>query len=176
METHDGVFWLDSISVFSHYEISKVYRHVISSRGFLMFRDVQHSVLATTHRKMYTYLPTNLDLLRIQALAAGAMLVYRTPFVLQNILLPAIMCSLEHQCIAPTRKLLCTPRLLLVLDRYIDCHRYDMSMINILALNAYDFQQSLFYHNSTLLQFNRGKANVLETPLKMCTGHEITTS
>lgn len=119
---------------------------------------------------MYAYLPpTSLDELQIQARAAGAMLLYRTSHVLRYILTPALMCSLEPQCIAPTRKLICIPRLLSVLDRYIDCHRYDMSMINILALNAYGFDVERFYHDSSLIVFNRGKTRNLTTlPVKTC--------
>ncbi len=98
-----------------------------------------HSTYAVTAKEMYDFLPTNIEEQKqLKQLGTGAMIIFRTKHLWDNILKWAVLCSLQENCIAPIMEKHCK----LGTDRYntyAECHRFDQSLINILYTNWHAF-------------------------------------
>ena len=131
--------------------IQSLIRHLRYTRGVTFFSTTTHSNRRTTDPIMLSYLPTDLTKLsQTTQIQSGIFIVYKTGAVWNHILKWAFLCSLEEKCIAPTNRFggcwFHTN-----MTQYSGCHRYDQSLVNVLAMNwygaEYDTCQVVFKHN-----------------------------
>lgn len=101
-----------------------------------------------THPQMFLYLPTN------PTRASGysfhyisGLLLYNTKIVRQRFLKWLVLCSLDANCISPKRS---TPtcgttkrRKMAAISNKL-CHKYDLSAMNIILNNLYNYDSSHF--------------------------------
>ncbi|EYC27043.1 hypothetical protein Y032_0009g486 [Ancylostoma ceylanicum] len=108
--------------------------------GYLLHSSSGHGVFPTTHPGVYTYIPTDVEMLKKKSENhdAGFVFVAKTIESIK-ILKWYVLCALEKNCMAPSGARL---RCQFGSDRntqYANCHRYDQSVINLLLSNAYGY-------------------------------------
>ena len=64
------------------------------------------------------------------------------------------LCALERDCIAPTSDLYCNFKR--GFHRYVRCHRYDQSSLNILLANYFDYDETRYVSKFSVLKVSRG--------------------
>ncbi|KAL6735735.1 hypothetical protein Aduo_006148 [Ancylostoma duodenale] len=108
--------------------------------AYLLHSSSGHGVFSTTHPGVYTYIPTDVEMLKNKSENhdAGFAFVAKTTESME-ILKWYVLCALEKNCMAPPgARLTCQ----FGSDRYTqfaNCHRYDQSVINLLLSNAYGY-------------------------------------
>jgi hypothetical protein len=179
LKTYAGAFWIDSSIAFVSGDMTDIFQQLLSTknRGVLLFVDAGHTNLPVTHPHAYQYLPSNLTaLLSEHQLGTGVMLLYRTRFVIKNVIRWWVYCALEEQCIAPDKNRFCDPRRLNS-TTYIGCHRYDQTAVNLILANVFNdtdheyrdsHRQQLFFidrlrlNNETLRKYAKNRNVQLE--------------
>jgi len=76
-----------------------------------------------------------------------------------------VLCALVRECIASTAALQCKIR---GRDTYANCHRFDQSALNILAVHHFAYNDEVYYYNGAgILTVERLKLSANET-LHIC--------
>jgi hypothetical protein len=143
--------------------MTDIFQQLLSTnnRGVFLFVDAGHTNLPVTHPHTYQYLPSNLTaLLSEHQLEANCMLLYRTRFVIKNVIRWWVYCALEEQCIAPDKNRFCDPRQLNS-TTHIGCHRYDQTAVNLILANVFNHTVREYRadHYEKLLLVSRGRPN-----------------
>ncbi|KAL6735736.1 hypothetical protein Aduo_006149 [Ancylostoma duodenale] len=108
--------------------------------AYLLHSSSDHGVFPTAHPGVYTYIPTDIEMLRNKSENhdAGFAFVAKTTTSIE-ILKWYVLCALEKNCMAPPgARLYCQfgrERYM----QYANCHRYDQSVINLLLSNSYGY-------------------------------------
>ncbi|GMT12388.1 hypothetical protein PFISCL1PPCAC_3685, partial [Pristionchus fissidentatus] len=91
-----------------------------------------HSIFATTHPKMYEYLPVDIPFAKTLDMLSATMFIARSDFSREAVKWN-VLCALTEDCMAPNGgRLPCA----FAKDRYnfyANCHRYDQSSMNIIV-------------------------------------------
>ena len=99
---------------------------------------------------MYNYLPTNVDKQKVQRqYGGGTMIVYRTKWVMENIMYWLGMCALDKECISPKGSKLSQRG---VTGPHMYRHRFDQAAINIIMCNAFHFNTSKYVYPEQLFK------------------------
>ena len=170
LRTHNGLLWFDASIRFINNQstLHSAIQNTIHNGGFTMLSCTHVSVFSTTHPMFYTYIPTYKHKLpHINTCQGGALLIYCTEEVFYDVLWPLLLCSLQKWCIAPNRDLYCKPQKLKCRNVYADCHRYDMSAMNILLLNKWHFDCSCYRISQEIVTVDR-ESNSLGYKIKSC--------
>uniref|UniRef100_A0A0A9XQS1 Arginase-2, mitochondrial n=1 Tax=Lygus hesperus TaxID=30085 RepID=A0A0A9XQS1_LYGHE len=129
-----------------------------SSRGVLTWR-APVSVMAMTHPRMLKFLSTTSkesvmltptvdseeSLLFTPMVDSSRLIVYNTPTVSKNILLPWVKCTLKHDCILPIGAQSVGCRFdKKPFYRYSGCHGYDTSALSVLLGFAFKFESDSY--------------------------------
>jgi hypothetical protein len=146
---YSGVWWMDSSARLRTNDFSSLYKDIIKSQGVKTLASTVHSNFAVIHQSMYSYLPTSTEkMISTTQREASVIISYRTQAVIENFIRWWVLCALEKSCMAPTDKVICynvgRPR-----NVYLDCHRYDQAALNILLLNFFGFDDSIFYYSAS---------------------------
>lgn len=150
-----GVLWIDSSIRFFSSNFTVILSNAVLSGGAVALTSAGHSNFAVTHRQMYTYLPTSMPgMIRSVQHEANCVLVYRTRFVVTNVVWWWMLCALEPLCIAPTTRVVCqdpykSPEV------YADCHRFDQSALNILLANQFAYDHKRYYGGASVAEVRR---------------------
>ena len=144
-----AIFWLEASTRLATQSLL----HAVSiakRNGVAIFAGRHiYSTVTVTHPEMYRWLPSDTMRLKITGQVQTAPLImYNTRFVRDNIMLWYVLCGLQRTCMSPLRaRRRCIglkQRQVLYRSRYMRCHRYDQSALNILLKNAFDFKRILF--------------------------------
>ena len=149
MFQHHGAFWFDASIRFDETNLAGAFRKAVDSQGLVMFHRSVHSIYGVTAERLYDYLPADIELLKtIETRGGGAILMYNTRWMFHNVLWPLWLCALEQNCFDPPGDFLeCNLPMLKYWDQFAGCHRYDMSVLAILLLNAFDYEpESYAFH------------------------------
>ncbi|ELT89243.1 hypothetical protein CAPTEDRAFT_191027 [Capitella teleta] len=140
LNTRSNFFWVDASFRLLRSDLTGVYE-MAKKNGGLVFFLAQPHITALTNPLMYDYFPADQKRLRkVKSLGGGAFL-RNTPEIYEKVLHWWFLCALVKDCIAPPgSKQLCQNLLEGDLGAYKQCHRYDLSASNILAIihNDYD--------------------------------------
>ena len=159
---HTGVMWFDSSIRFTTDDITSCHQMALSNGGIAFFSSVGfvHSTYAVTHRMTYLYLPTDLQKMQQEGhVQSGIMLIYRTRYVIENVLQWWLLCSIEDRCIRPLPPTECDFRESR-LRVYAGCHRYDQSVLNILLANVYNFTINRYLISDSMVRIQRKHTKV----------------
>ncbi|ELT95300.1 hypothetical protein CAPTEDRAFT_202759 [Capitella teleta] len=123
-----GVFWIDAATrFFNSSGFTILYQKVIRNGGFALISKSANSAFAVTHPGMYEYLPTDIELQKKFGMSeSGAILMYKTQKVFDNIIWWWFLCSLSADCITPTVDLDCKFSKD-IMRTFAHCHRVDQS-------------------------------------------------
>ncbi|CAD6190893.1 unnamed protein product [Caenorhabditis auriculariae] len=112
--------------------------------AYLLHGFSGHGIYPATNPGVYKWIPTNMAELRKGSAGmydAGFVFAVWTRETIENILLWYVLCALQERCMAPRGATLgCSFKN----DRYAeyaDCHRYDQSVVNLLAANSYQYER-----------------------------------
>ncbi|GMT12170.1 hypothetical protein PFISCL1PPCAC_3467, partial [Pristionchus fissidentatus] len=98
-----------------------------------MRHPATHSIFATTHSKMYNYLPMNFSLAKsLEMLEANTIFIARSNFSREAVKWNAL-CALTSDCMAPAEAYVSCSFDKDRNGKYANCHRYDQSSINIIV-------------------------------------------
>ncbi len=159
LKSHPGVFWVDTSIKLTNWTHSGITLKALkASHGALLLSSTGHSTYAATHPQMYKYLATDINnMKKEEQRESGAMMIFRTKTLYEEVLSWWAFCALVEDCIAPIPERACR----FTDDTYNEwagCHRFDQSAINILLSNAVKPYDSWRYyvHNSGQINVSRG--------------------
>ena len=166
LREHSVMLWMDASIRHLNNGLLGLTQELRDSMGVLLLIRTITTVFQVTNPQFYEFVPTDIaKIKKIQMYAATTMLFANTKPVYENILKWAYACSLEKACIDPPgAKKGCgcqrspTKCFVNAFSRWLKCHRFDQSMINILLLNWYRFNVKGFLGpmDLGLLRVHRG--------------------
>ncbi len=117
--------------------------------GYVLFTGTGHSVFAATNPRMLEYFNVNPEGLQKVECLESVSLLYNTESAFWRFLYWLYLCSLDPDCIAPTHsKLACRFQSENRFASYANCHRFDQSILNIIAASYYNYNmESYLYSN-----------------------------
>ena len=115
----------------------------------MLFTGTGHSVFAATNPRMLEYFNVNPEGLQKVECLESVSLLYNTESAFWRFLYWLYLCSLDPDCIAPTHsKLACRFQSENRFASYANCHRFDQSILNIIAASYYNYNmESYLYSN-----------------------------
>ena len=134
---------MDSSVRLQHNNYTNLFNKLKQNGGTVIMHRTGHSVYAVTHANMYRYLPTDTEALKTLRCSQSTMFVVNTKENCMSVLRWYYLCALTKDCIAPINGLQCSFKG----DshtRFGDCHRFDMSLINLLLGNKFNFTRENF--------------------------------
>ena len=135
----DGVMWFDTSVKFGRNGTHILERMARFKTGILFYVGTTgHSILAATSPGMLKYFPLKKSDAVKDMLYASAMIILNTPDVQKHIMKWASVCALKKECIAPPGSRNHCDRSVYRRNKYADCHRFDQSLVNILAAHFYN--------------------------------------
>ena len=159
----EAIMWMDASVILLETYLPAIDQMVKENSGFLFFNNHgTNRVISAAHPKMLDYLPVvrSSEIRTNHMQQANGMIIFNTLQVQRDIMKWGVLCALCKNCIAPSDASLWCPKELRGKDYFIDCHRYDQTMFNVLVANANNFQEKkyTFYgeHFSRLERY-RGK-------------------
>ena len=147
----EAIMWMDASVMLTATYLPAIDQMVKEKSGFLFFNDPgRNRVISVTHPNMLDYLPVA----RTSAIQnnlmeqANGMIIFNTLEVQRDVMKWAVICALCKNCIAPLgAKLDCRKELIGKANYFIDCHRYDQAVFNVLVANAYNFEVDRYVFN-----------------------------
>jgi len=144
----DGAMWLDASVKFVGNPSFILERMARFKTGILFYVGTTgHSMLAATNPGMLKYFPLNETGAFSDMLQASAMIILNTADVQKHIMKWACVCAFKRECISPPDSNLYCGGTVWQRYKYARCHRFDQSLINILATNLYNNQQQRYSLN-----------------------------
>ena len=150
-----GIFWVDSSVRFLSNNIAAFQNIALCTDGVCAFGGAGHSVFSTTPPEMFRFLPMVKDRKKEECLAATYVLLYRTKFVIDNVLHWWIACSLSRTCIYSEPNRFCR----FTKDKWNNfdhCSRYDQSALSIILYNAFTNLPQIHHVKTGIINVVRG--------------------
>ena len=110
---------------------------------FLDIYVLGHKIISYTHDGTISYLkypPSHKDMVNWGTLQGGAWIMLLNQDMKENVLKPWVDCALHEQCIAPNGSALSpcqNEKIGYYTGKYIGCHRYDQSALNIILARRF---------------------------------------
>ena len=139
-----GVLWMDTSVVFQD-SYDKIVQYMVEKNSSFLyyFKRAGHTILSGTDPRMLEFLPMKgTSEMSKYMPQAGAILIYNTRLVRDNIMKWVLACSLIEHCIAPSgpaRHCDNFPP-----DKFGGCHLYDQSLFAITVSNAYESHEEKY--------------------------------
>ncbi|KAI0243290.1 hypothetical protein LSAT2_016540 [Lamellibrachia satsuma] len=131
-----GMFWMDASIRLLGSDFSEAYDKAVQNGGFVIINRGRNKIFTVTHPNLYEFLPTNIERLKqTQIMASGFMLIYNTHATFKTILRWMYLCALDVKCTDPPTSTSCHWPKKNQGQTYANCHRYDQSIVNVLAVN-----------------------------------------
>jgi len=148
------LWWVDASVRFTQPNVDYVLRTMKERHGLVLFRDPEHSVWSTTNPQTYNYLSTDEEGLKRTVTAPGtSFLVANTPEMFSTVLFWLYSCSLDERCIAPVMHP--EPCNVTQPDVFANCHRFDQSVITLLAANVWGFGSDGYRYEQDMFVIRR---------------------
>ncbi|KAK7482500.1 hypothetical protein BaRGS_00026211 [Batillaria attramentaria] len=141
LKLHGAVIWADSAEYFQSGNLTRTLEQA-KSVGLVAW-TIEDPTSAITHPKMFDFFKTKQDLYYFhRAIETSHMVVYNTPRVKTQIMLPWVKCALLEECINPTgaQNVGCN-FIRKPLFLYSGCHYYDMSALNTILGPLFDYDE-----------------------------------
>ncbi|XP_064639151.1 uncharacterized protein LOC135494797 [Lineus longissimus] len=174
LNEYGSVLWLESSTRLTTGDLSQAIKEA-KETGIKIF-GIKHaySTYSVTHPGMLKYLPTNMRRLKVSGQTQTApMIIYHTKDIERKFTKWLVLCGLERFCLAPLlSKRRCNGLKTNKASkhaRYLNCHRFDQSAINILLKNMFDYDTSKFISKHSFSVLKRGPAKHSKN-LKYCIG------
>ena len=129
------IFLVDSSIRFHSSNITSLQNIALGSNGVCAF-ILRHSIFSATPPDMFRFLPMVKSAKKEGCRMGGLVLLYRTKFVIDNILHWWVACALSRTCIYSERNRFCQ----FTKDRWNDfahCSRYSQSALSIILVNTF---------------------------------------
>lgn len=109
-------------------------------------RKLQYSPYVVTHPEMYYFFPVDTrKLQRINMFEVNMMIMHNSQPVRHNLMRHLVACTLEEYCISPPgSQMVCNQQMYPGSKKYANCHRYDLSAMNILLDKWFEYNPDLF--------------------------------
>ena len=162
---YPAVLWVDSSIRFNVEPdaLSDLYKHILTkTKGFTFFKNNVRPQLCyeCTHPDMYKFIPSDQERLKsLPQFCACIMMFYRTEWVITNALYWYVTGALNKPCIEPAgSQKTCKrpgkgPR-----GPYLDCHRYDQSLINMVVSNELNYHVDSYLYDKHIMRMTWKKA------------------
>lgn len=135
-------------------------------------RKLQYSPFVVTHPEMYYFL--NVDtrkLQRVNMFDVSMIIMHNSQPVRHDFMRHLVSCTLEEYCITPPgSRQQCDNRLYPGSKKYANCHRYDLSAVNILLDKWFGFKQEDFLVKDIATAHYDGKD--VSNRIKVCKNRE----
>ena len=151
-----------------------LYEKAISSDGFVIFGETDHSNFAVTHQGMYRYLSTDTEAQkRTEQYGGGGLFIVNNRSNYRHVLWWYYLCAITEDCINSGSTFYCNFRG----GRYkvyAGCHRFDQALINLLLSNRWRFNSTVYTIglSAKLFKFVRHPTNL--NTLAICKGNNVT--
>ena len=166
----DAIMWMDASVLLTGTYLPAIDQMVKEKSGFLFFnKHGSNRVIGVTHPNMLDYIPVvRSSKIRTNYMQqANGMIIFNTLEVQRDVMKWAVLCALCKNCIAPLEASRRCPKNLRDKEYYINCHRYDQAVFNLLVANANNFQKEKYVFNgerfSELLRYSRKKKGARHT-------------
>ena len=117
---------------------------------------IYHHAIEFTHDGMIKYLgypPSRKSIADIESIQGGCWLMWANSIMRENLIEPWLDCALHQECIAPKGAALAPCRFTEIHDgRYINCHRYEQSALNMILLREFGLDAVKNASNTTISQ------------------------
>lgn len=140
LQEFGAIFWCDPSIRFNSFQLHIVAQQ--AQRVGLVSWPIEHPTSTLTHYKMFQYFnASNEDYFFHRMVQPGMMIIYNTKEVHEKLMYPWIRCALNYDCLAPhgSQPRGCNfahkPKFI-----YAGCHRYDMSAMNIILGQMFQFE------------------------------------
>ncbi|KAI0240175.1 hypothetical protein LSAT2_009135 [Lamellibrachia satsuma] len=146
LRDYDTILWMDSSFRLFEPHLRPAISMALENRyGAVLFTKAGGSNFMRTHEGTFSFLPTDVEQQRHTSMAgATTMLLSNTRRTYERVLRWFYLCALEESCIAPIRKRHCNSAWGEE-DEFLDCHRFDQSVINILLSNVINFAATKYH-------------------------------
>ena len=156
-----GILWMDSSTEIQSSDLQAIYQAVQKTDGAMCLSATGHSTFAVTHPDMYRFLPTNVSAAKREEQWETVAFLYRTESLFKNVIFWWSLCALKETCITAgglSHSKICLFNNGETHDKYVNCHRFDQSALNILLLNHYRLDSRQYFRRSRLLRVARGSS------------------
>lgn len=149
-----GALWMDSCIIFQE-SYEKIVRYMVEKNSSFLYyiSRAGHTIVSGCEPRMLEFLPMRgAKQMTARMPQAGALLVYNTNLVRQDIMKWVLACSLVEACIAPlgsTHE--CGDNY--PAGRFGGCHLFDQSLFAIIVSNAYDSHEERYTLPEEMLGF-----------------------
>ena len=150
------MIWIDSSARLLTNNYTKLFSKAQTSGGIVQMNPSRHSVFAATHPNMYKYIPSNITALKEAENYQSTLFIVNTLENCDKFLWWYFLCSLTKMCIAPTDRLACSFARNDRFAVYANCHRFDMSLLNLLLRNRFNFNSDKYTIGNGLVTIRRG--------------------
>ncbi|XP_025079896.1 uncharacterized protein LOC112555663 isoform X2 [Pomacea canaliculata] len=109
-------------------------------------RRLQYSPFVVTNPEMYYFLSVDVrKLQKVSMFDVNMIILHNSQPVRHHFMRYLISCILEEYCVAPPGStIVCDQNLFTGSQKYANCHRYDLSAINILLDKWFDYKSDMF--------------------------------
>ena len=127
-------------------DLLPVYRLAQHNGGIVLFKNSANFITASTNPKLYTFIPTYMpDLVKVKMAGANAIFIRNTQEIYSSVLYWWFLCALDKDCIAPPgAKAGCRNAYPNKPSKYLGCHRYDQSTLNVLLANHHHYNRTSY--------------------------------
>lgn len=150
LKLHGAVIWADSAEYFQSGNLTRTLQQA-RSVGLVAW-TIEHPTSAITHPKMFDFFKTKQDLYYFhRAIETSHIVLFNTPTVQSEIMLPWTKCALLEECISPTgaQNVGCN-FMRKPLFLYSGCHYYDMSALNTILGLLFDYDVQSYAAKDTI--------------------------
>lgn len=141
LSTYGAVIWADSAEYFQSGNVTQLLGQA-RAVGLVAW-TVEDPTSAITHPKMFDFFRTKQEMFYFhRAVETTHIVIYNSPSVREQIMLPWVKCALLEDCINPTgaQNVGCN-FMRKPLFKYSGCHYYDMSALNIILGVMFEYDE-----------------------------------
>ncbi|KAL8574867.1 hypothetical protein ACOMHN_044889 [Nucella lapillus] len=141
LKTYKGVIWADEGRYFQKGNLTSILTQ--ARKVGVVAWTIADPTSAITHPKMFDFFKTRQELYYFhRAVETSHMVIYNSPSVKLQVMLPWVKCALLEDCINPTgaQSVGCN-FMRKPLFKYSGCHYYDMSALNVILGPLFEFDE-----------------------------------
>ena len=152
-QEYDVIMYGDSSLRTKSCDITEALAHLFKF-PLLSAHPISHRAIEFTHDGMIKYLcypPSRKSIADINSIEGSCWLMWANSIMREKLIEPWLDCALHQECMAPKGAVILPCRITEIHDgRYVNCHRYDQSALNLILLREFGLDAVKKASNTTI--------------------------